>query len=141
MKLFDAQSPLWTLVGYGVLGVALSGVLRRTLDDWTPHSMIIFWTILLTVLLIDVVYGRRLGKSTKMLGAAELREDDEMIQQLSARGTRNVYIFSQMFLPISAAVVAIFRPSIELIVYGIIGFAAIQVIIYSFSIRKMLFDK
>lgn len=131
-KLFNARSPFWQLLLYGVFFYAAMLITKRQ-DTTNPELLELNHTLTfiaaLALALIGVIYTVQIVRynhtrpksKIRFLGLfpPELQEEDEGMRMFTARATRRVYIFHATFLPILAIAYAYLLPPPVCVVAGL----------------------
>lgn len=131
-KLFNARSPFWQLLLYGVFFYAAILITKRQ-DTTNPELLQLNHTLTfvaaLALVFVGIMYAvqivryNRTHQKSKIrffgLFPPELQEEDEGMRMFTARATRRVYIFHATCLPILAISYAYLLPPPVYVVAGL----------------------
>lgn len=150
-KLFNARSPFWQLLMYGVFFYAAILIAKRsetTDPDILQLNHVLTFIAALLLIVISVLYTfaitsyNRVHPKNKIrylgLFPPELKEEDEGMRMFTARATRRVYIFHATFLPILAILYTYLLPPPTAVIAGLAFLILGHFVIYLLTIWPVL---
>ena len=152
-KLFNARSPFWQLLMYGIFFYAAILITKRhTTTDPQLLQLNISLTFIAALALVVIGfvyfmqiirYNRKYRKyPIRFLGLfpPELQEEDEGMRAFTAQATRRVYMFHATFLPLAAILYAYLLPPPPFVIAGLAFLVLGHFILYLITIWPALGD-
>lgn len=150
-KIFNARSPFWQLLIYGIFFYAAILIVKRhetTATELITLNYILTFTAAVLLIIVGVLYLLQIIRYNRKypkhpiryfgLMPPELQEEDEGMRAFTAKATRQAYIFDATTLPIFAMLYVYLLPPPVMVLSGLAFIVLGHFVLYLIAIWPVL---